>query len=88
MVEVEVNQKLSYLHIDRSDEYLSNDFTNYLTSHCIWRQLTTAKTLQQNGIGEHKNRDLCETMRSLLFGANLLAYLWQEAVKTTNYISN
>ena len=57
-------------------------------SHGIKRQLTTAKTPQQNGIAEHKKGYLCETMRSLLFGANLPTYLWEEAVRAANYISN
>ena len=47
-----------------------------------------AGTLQQNDIIERKNQSLLEAMRSLLFGAQLPTYLWEEAMRTANYLSN
>jgi hypothetical protein len=88
MVERQSHQKFSCLRTDRSGEYLSNEFIAYCKLHNIRRQLTTARAPQQNGAAECKNRHLLETMRSLLFGAHLLTYLWEEAVRTANYISN
>jgi hypothetical protein len=88
MVENQSHQKLSCLRTDRGGEYLSNEFMAYCKLHGIMRQLTTARTPQQNGIVERKNCHLLETMRSLLFGAKLPTYLWEEAARTANYISN
>ena len=39
-------------------------------------------------MAERKNRYLLETTWSLLFGAQLPTYLWEEAVKTACYLSN
>ena len=39
-------------------------------------------------MAEHKNRYLLETTRSLLFGAQLPTYLWEEVVKTVCYLLN
>jgi transposase InsO family protein len=79
MVEQETNTKLSCLRTDRGGEYLSSEFTTYCKLAGIKRQLMATGTPQQNGLAERKNRHLYETMRSLLFGANLPAYLWGEA---------
>jgi hypothetical protein len=88
MVENQTRHKLSCLRTDRGGEYLSIEFTKFCKLHGIRHQLTTAGTPQQNGVAERKNRHLLETMRSLLFGAHLPTYLWEEAVRTANYISN
>ena len=50
--------------------------------------MTVPHTPQQNGVAERKNRHLCETMRTLLFEAKLPTYLWEEAVRTANYVAN
>jgi hypothetical protein len=50
--------------------------------------LTTTSTPQQNGVAEHKNRHLLETVRTLLFDAKLPSYLWEEATRKTNYLTN
>jgi transposase InsO family protein len=87
-VEKETYKKLSCLRMDRGGEYLSSEFQHYCKLHGILRQLTTAGTPQQNGMVERKNRYLLETTRSLLFGAHMPTYLWEEAVKTACYLSN
>jgi hypothetical protein len=87
-VEKETHKKLSCLRTDRGGEYLSFEFQHYCKLHGIRRQLTAAGTPQQNGMAERKNRYLLETTRSLLFGAHLPTYLWEEAVKTACYLSN
>ena len=84
----ETKKPLSCLRTDRGGEYLSHEFQAYCTLHGIRCQLTAAGTPQQNGIAERKNRYLMETTRSLLFGANLPTYLWEEAVKTACYLTN
>jgi transposase InsO family protein len=88
MVEKQTHHKLSALRTDRGGEYLSIDFNTYCKLQGIRRHLTAAGTPQHNGIAERKNRYLLETMRSLLFGSRLPSYLWGEAVRTANYISN
>ena len=88
LAENEIRNKLTCLRIDRGGEYLSFEFCDYCKLHGIHRQLTAAGTPQQNGMAERKNRHLLETTRSLLFGAQLPTYLWEEAIKTACYLSN
>jgi hypothetical protein len=88
LVENKTSLKLSWLCSDKGGEYLSDAFTSYCKLHGIYRQLTAAGTPQQNGLAERKNKHLLETTRSLLFGAGLLPYLWEEVVCIANYLSN
>jgi hypothetical protein len=87
-VEKKTNEKVSCLRIDPGGEYLSSEFNTFYKQQGIKRQLTTTGTPQQNGLDERKNRHICETMRSLLFGAKLPTIMWEEVAHTTNYISN
>ena len=43
------------LQYDRGDEYLDNDFKDFLIEHGILSQLTAPSTPQQNGLVERKN---------------------------------
>lgn len=59
-----------------------------MTTKGIQRQLTVAGTPHQNGVAERKNRTLLETARSIFLSANFPPHLWQEAVRTANYVRN
>jgi hypothetical protein len=87
-VEKQIQKPVSCLRTDRRGKFLSTEFNNYCKLEGIRRQLTAAGTPQQNGIAERKNRHLCESMRTLLHDANLLPSLWEEAIRTANYIAN
>ena len=88
MVEKQTSLVISCQRTDHGSKYLSTNFSNYSAEQGIQRHLTNAHTPQQNGVAERKNRHLYETMRTLLFGANLPTNLWEEALRTANYISN
>lgn len=77
-----------HLRTDRGGEYLSGLFNAYLATKGIQRQLTVANTPHQNGVAERKNRTLLETSQSIFLSARFPAHLWQEAVKTANYVRN
>jgi hypothetical protein len=80
-VETKSSLKLSSLCIDRRGEYLSTEFNNYYKQTGVWRQLMATRTPQQNGLANGKNIHLCETIRTLLFGANLLATFGRKRLK-------
>lgn len=87
-VERELGRKIKCLRTDNGGEYTSNEFNNYLKEFNIRRQLTCAKTPQQNGVAERKNRHLAETCRSLLHAKNVDTRFWAECMKTVVYITN
>nr|GEX97770.1 putative ribonuclease H-like domain-containing protein [Tanacetum cinerariifolium] len=59
-------------------------------SHQLWikREFSVARTPQQNGITERKNRTLIEAARTMLADSLLLILFWAEAVHTDCYVQN
>ena len=58
--------KLNALRIDRSGEFLSNEFIVFCDENGIHKQLTTPYTPKQKGFAEWKNRTMVEMARRLL----------------------
>ncbi|GKA78928.1 putative ribonuclease H-like domain-containing protein [Tanacetum coccineum] len=54
----------------------------------IKREFSVAKTLQQNGVAERKNRTLIKAARTMLADSLLPTIFWAEAVNTTYYVLN
>nr|GEZ81693.1 hypothetical protein [Tanacetum cinerariifolium] len=54
----------------------------------ITQQFSAARTPQQNGIVERRNRTLVEAARTMLIFANLPSFLWAEAIATACFIQN
>jgi hypothetical protein len=61
---------------------------NFCETHGIKRQYSTARTPQQNGVVERKNRHVQEIARTMLNEAKLSDSFWREAVYTIVYILN
>ncbi|GJV74363.1 ribonuclease H-like domain-containing protein [Tanacetum coccineum] len=54
----------------------------------IKREFSVARTPQQNGVAERKNRTLIEAARTMLADSKLPATFWAEAVNTACYVQN
>nr|GFC37170.1 retrovirus-related Pol polyprotein from transposon TNT 1-94 [Tanacetum cinerariifolium] len=54
----------------------------------ITQQFSAARTPQQNGVMERKNRTLVEAARTMLTFTNLPSFLWAEAIATTCFTQN
>nr|GEX05365.1 hypothetical protein [Tanacetum cinerariifolium] len=52
------------------------------------REFSNARTPQQNGVAERRNRTLIEAARTILADAKLLVTFWAEAVNTACYVQN
>ncbi|GJW88954.1 ribonuclease H-like domain-containing protein [Tanacetum coccineum] len=55
---------------------------------CIKREFSVARTPQQNGVAERKNRTLIEDARTMLADSKLPITFWAEAVNTACYVQN
>lgn len=75
------------LQIDRGGEYISKDFEEYCRLLGTHQQLIAAYT-QQNSVDERKNCTLIESARTTFLVARFPIDLWQECVKSTNYVLN
>jgi transposase InsO family protein len=56
MVENEMDSRIKCLRLDNGGEFTSNKFMDYCNNHGIKRQFSIARTPQQNGVVERKNR--------------------------------
>ncbi|GJX28260.1 ribonuclease H-like domain-containing protein [Tanacetum coccineum] len=54
----------------------------------IKRELSVARTPQQNGVAEKKNRTLIEAVRTMLADLKLPTTFWAESVNTACYVKN
>ncbi|GJY49403.1 retrotransposon protein, putative, unclassified [Tanacetum coccineum] len=54
----------------------------------IKREFSVARTPQQNGVAERKNRTLIEAARTMLADSKFLTTFWAEAVNTACYVQN
>ncbi|GKB60086.1 putative ribonuclease H-like domain-containing protein [Tanacetum coccineum] len=71
---------------------ITDDFSRDIIEFCglkgIKREYNNAKTSQQNGVAERKNRTLVEAARTMLADSFLPNTFWAEAVSTACYVLN
>ena len=85
MVERSTGQKLKAIHTDNGGEFTSSEFEAHLQAEGVKHELTKP---EQNGVAECMNRTHVETIRSLLFYANLPHKFWGEDLSTAAYLHN
>ncbi|KAL8148840.1 hypothetical protein AgCh_006005 [Apium graveolens] len=80
--------------VKRQNEEIKSQEQNYEFYKCTFAThshgpfWTTARTPQQNGVVERKNRTLVETARTMLQDAKLPISFWEEAVNIACYTQN
>ncbi|GKB15097.1 putative ribonuclease H-like domain-containing protein [Tanacetum coccineum] len=65
---------------------VTDDFSRF--SWGIKREFSIARTPQQNGVAERRNRTLIEAARTMLVDSKLPTTFWAEAVNTACYVLN
>ena len=88
MVENETDLKIKCLRSDNGGEFTSKLFQQYYDENGIKRQFSTARTPQQNGVSERKNRTIQEMGRTMLKDSKLDENFWVQAIDTTVFIIN
>jgi hypothetical protein len=88
MVENEMDSKIKCLRLDNGGEFTSKEFIDFYNKHGIKRQFFVARTPQQNGVVERKNRTVQEMARTMLMDSKLEDVFWTHAVHTTVHIQN
>ncbi|GKA51073.1 ribonuclease H-like domain-containing protein, partial [Tanacetum coccineum] len=64
------------------------DYKEHSREKGIKREYSVAKTPQQNGVAERRNRTLIEAARTMLADSKLPTTFWAEAVSTACYVHN
>ena len=76
------------LRSDNGTEFRNSTLSEFCKSKGIVQEFSAARTPQQNGVVERKNRTLVEAARTLLQDAQLPTSFWEEAVNTACYTQN
>ncbi|GKE82897.1 retrovirus-related pol polyprotein from transposon TNT 1-94, partial [Tanacetum coccineum] len=87
-LENQINNKVKIIRCDNGTEFKNNDMNQFYGMKGIKREFSVAKTPQQNGVVERKNRTLIEEAKTMLANSLLPTTFWAEAVSTACYVQN
>ncbi|GJS76741.1 putative ribonuclease H-like domain-containing protein, partial [Tanacetum coccineum] len=73
---------------DNGTEFKNREMDEFCGQKGIKREYSVARTPQQNGVAERKNRTLIEAARTMLADSLLPTVFWAEAVNTACYVLN
>ncbi|GJW98082.1 putative ribonuclease H-like domain-containing protein [Tanacetum coccineum] len=88
LVENQLNKKIKAIRCDNGTEFKNAHIIELYGSKGIKRDYSNARTPQQNGVAERKNRTLIEAARTMLADSKLPTMFWTEAVRTACYVLN
>ncbi|GJR17002.1 ribonuclease H-like domain-containing protein [Tanacetum coccineum] len=83
-----VDKKVKIIRSDNGIEFKNHVMDEFCREKGIKREYSIARTPQQNGIAERKNRTLIEAARTMLADFKLPTTFWTEAVSTACYVQN
>ncbi|GJS84256.1 putative ribonuclease H-like domain-containing protein [Tanacetum coccineum] len=87
-IENQINHKVKIIKCDNRAEFKNNDMNRFCGMKGVKREFSVARTPQQNGVAERKNRTLIEAARTMLADSLLPTTFWAEAVNTACYVQN
>ncbi|GJZ17433.1 retrovirus-related pol polyprotein from transposon TNT 1-94 [Tanacetum coccineum] len=76
------------IRTDNGTEFVNQTFRKYYENVGISHETSVARSPQQNGIVERRNRTLIKVARTMLIYAKALLFLWAEAFATACYTQN
>ncbi|GJV28880.1 putative ribonuclease H-like domain-containing protein [Tanacetum coccineum] len=83
-----VDKKVKIIRSDNGTEFKNKVMDDFCREKGIRREYSVARTLQQNGVAERRNRTLIEAARTMLADSKLPTTFWAEAVSTACYVQN
>ena len=83
-----LDSKIKWLRSDNGEELTSKEFMDYCSNHGIKRQFSVARTPQQNGVVERKNKTVQEMARTMIMDSKLIDTFWTQTMHTTIHIQN
>ncbi|GJV98193.1 ribonuclease H-like domain-containing protein [Tanacetum coccineum] len=79
-VENLIDQRVKVIRCDNGTEFKNKEMNQFCKRKGIKREFSVARTPQQNGVAERKNRTLIEAARTMLADSKLLLLSWVKAV--------
>ncbi|GJS97603.1 putative ribonuclease H-like domain-containing protein [Tanacetum coccineum] len=87
-LENQLNHNVKIIRCDNGTEFKNYAMNEFYAKKGIKREFSVARTLQQNGVAERKNKTLIEAARTMLADSLLPIPFWAEAVNTACYVLN
>ncbi|GKC45561.1 putative ribonuclease H-like domain-containing protein [Tanacetum coccineum] len=87
-LEKQLNHNVKIIRCDNGTEFKNHAMNELCAKKGIKREFSVARTPQQNGVAERKNRTLIEAARTMLADSLLPIPFWAEAVNTACYVLN
>ncbi|GJV93064.1 retrovirus-related pol polyprotein from transposon TNT 1-94 [Tanacetum coccineum] len=88
MIQVRLKVTVRRIRTDNGTEFVNQTLREYYEKVGISHETSVARSPQQNGVVERRNRTLIEAARTMLIYAKALLFLWAEAVATACYTQN
>ncbi|GJV60861.1 putative ribonuclease H-like domain-containing protein [Tanacetum coccineum] len=85
-IENQTNHKVKTIRCDNGTEFKNRIMNEFYEMKGIRKEFSVARTPQQNGVAEWKNRTLIEAARTMLADSKLPTTFWAEAVNTDCYV--
>ncbi|GJR89813.1 retrovirus-related pol polyprotein from transposon TNT 1-94 [Tanacetum coccineum] len=82
MIQVRLKVPVRRIRTDNGTEFVNQTLSEYYEKVDISHETSVARSPQQNGVVERRNRTLIEAARTMLIYAKALLFLWAEAVAT------
>ncbi|GJT63948.1 putative ribonuclease H-like domain-containing protein [Tanacetum coccineum] len=83
-----VDHKVKVIRCDNGTEFKNKEMNQFCEMKDILRLFSVAKTPQQNGVAERRNKKLIEVSRTMLADSKLPTIFWAEAVNNVCYVQN
>ncbi|GJR53458.1 putative ribonuclease H-like domain-containing protein [Tanacetum coccineum] len=83
-----IDLRVKVIRCDNGTEFKNRVMNQLCEMKGIKREFSVARTPQQNGVAERKNRTLIEAARTMLADLKLPTTFWAEAVNTACYVQN
>ncbi|GJS73201.1 retrovirus-related pol polyprotein from transposon TNT 1-94 [Tanacetum coccineum] len=88
LVQRGLHAQVRIVQTDKGMEFLNKTLHACFAQEEIEHQTSTARTPEQNGVVERRNRTLVEATRTMLSAAKVTLYFWAEAIATTCFTQN
>ncbi|GKA10572.1 putative ribonuclease H-like domain-containing protein [Tanacetum coccineum] len=87
-IENQLDYKEKVIRSDNGTKFKNSVMNQFYEVKGIKREFSVARTPQQNGVAERRNRTLIEAARTMLVDSKLPTTFWAEAVNTACYVLN
>ncbi|GJY14979.1 putative ribonuclease H-like domain-containing protein [Tanacetum coccineum] len=83
-----IDLRAKVIRCDNGTEFKNRVMNQFCEMKGIKRKFSVARTSQQNGVAERKNKTLIKAARTMLVDSKLTTTFWAEAVNTACYVQN